>query len=228
MKYSGKALSAALRLIGLSLAVVVGILALGVIAKMLAIGIAAIAGFLVFLWLLFAVFTIYFFRDPTPIVPSDSRAIAAPAHGKVDVIDEITEKDFMGGPCRRVSIFLSVVDVHVQQAPVTGKIVYLLHTPGQFLNAMRSDCAQFNENVLIGVESSEAPGEKIGLRLIAGLIARRIGPFVAVGDSTAKGERIGLIQFGSRVDIYLPLSATVKVKLGDRVVGGQTVVATRN
>src|SRR5581483_3272950 len=137
-------------------------------------------------------------------------------HGKVDIIEEITEREFMGGKCQRVSIFLSVVDVHVQQAPVSGKIVLVRHTAGQFLNAMRSDCAQFNENVLIGVESTEAPGEKIGLRLIAGLIARRIVPFVVAGDSTAKGERISLIQFGSRVDIYLPMSATVKVKLGDR------------
>jgi phosphatidylserine decarboxylase len=228
MKHSGKAHSAALRLIGLSLSIVVGILVAGLLAKLLAIGISLIAGLLVILWILFAVFTFYFFRDPTPHVPNDPRAIAAPAHGKVDVIDEIDEPNVMGGRCRRVSIFLSVVDVHVQQAPVSGKISFIRHTRGQFLNAMRSDCALFNENVLIGIDSNEAAGEKIGVRLIAGLIARRIVPFVAAGDSTTRGERIGLIQFGSRVDLYLPLSATVKVKLGDRVIGGQTVMAMRN
>ena len=90
---------------------------------------------------------------------------------------------------------------------------------------MRTDCAQFNENVLIGIESIDPPGTKIGVRLIAGLIARRIVPWIAQNDPVLRGERISLIQFGSRVDVYLPLDAKVKVKLGDRVVGGRSVLA---
>ncbi|HXF11105.1 MAG TPA: phosphatidylserine decarboxylase, partial [Desulfuromonadaceae bacterium] len=136
-----------------------------------------------------------------------------------------TENEFMGGECRRISIFLSVFDVHVQNSPVAGKIAFLKHTPGQYLNAMRCDCAQFNENVYLGIESAEPRGEKVGVRLIAGLIARRIIPWICPNDIVQRGERISLIQFGSRVDVYLPMHAKVKVNLGDKVVGGETVIA---
>jgi phosphatidylserine decarboxylase len=142
------------------------------------------------------------------------------------VIDTITEKEFMGGECQRVSIFLSVFDVHVQNAPVLGRVAFFKHTSGQYLNAMKTESAQFNENVLIGFDCFEPKGEKIGVRLIAGLIARRIVPWVVENDSVQRGERISLIQFGSRVDVYLPKRATIKVKLGDRVSGGETVIAT--
>ena len=131
----------------------------------------------------------------------------------------------MGGECQRVSIFLSVFDVHVQNAPLTGRVAYFKHTPGKYLNAMRSDCAQFNENVLIGLEAAGPRGEKIGVRLIAGLIARRIVPWIGQNDGMQRGERISLIQFGSRVDVYLSKAAKIKVQLGDKVVGGQTVLA---
>ena len=143
----------------------------------------------------------------------------------MDVIDTTTEPEFMGGECQRISIFLSVIDVHVQNAPVTGRVAFFKHTPGQYLNAMKTESAQFNENVLIGFDSAEPRGEKIGVRLIAGLIARRIVPWVTENDAVQRGERISLIQFGSRVDVYLPLRAKIKVKLGDRVVGGETVIA---
>ncbi|MBU6410672.1 MAG: phosphatidylserine decarboxylase, partial [Verrucomicrobia bacterium] len=96
---------------------------------------------------------------------------------------------------------------------------------GRYLNAMRADSSQYNENVLIGIESAEPSGEKIGVRLIAGLIARRIVPWVQINDSVQRGERISLIQFGSRVDLYLPMRARIKVEPGEKVVGGETVVA---
>jgi phosphatidylserine decarboxylase len=149
----------------------------------------------------------------------------SPAHGKVDVVDTTTEPKFMNGECRRVSIFLSVLDVHVQNAPVSGKVAYFKYTEGQFLNAMKTECATCNENVLIGIEAADPPATKIGLRLIAGVLARRIVPWVDTGDEFARGDRISLIQFGSRCDVYLPMSANVKVKLGDRVVGGETILA---
>ena len=177
------------------------------------------------LGLLFSLFALWFFRDPDPHVPEDPSLVVAPGHGKVDVIDETDEPNVMGGRCRRVSIFLSVFDMHVQQSPVAGKVTYLRHTPGLFLNALKTESAAHNENVLIGFDSTAPAGVKIGVRLITGLIARRIIPWVQTGDVLTKGGRISLIQFGSRVNLYLPLNAEVVVKLGDRVVGGESVVA---
>ncbi len=228
VKHAGKAHRAALRLIYWTL---VGLLALalgGALAKILGNVIVEIAGLLFALWLLFGLFCLYFFRDPTPVVSSDPKAITAPAFGKVDAIDEIEESEFMGGRCKRVSIFLSVFDVHIQYAPLAGRVSLCKHNPGQFLNAMSAESATHNENVLIGFESAEVAGEKIGVRLIAGLIARRIIPWVAEGETLGRAERISLIQFGSRVDVYLPLASTVEVTLGQRVRGSETVLARRS
>ena len=204
---------------------VVGLLVVAFLAKYLSAFVLGLAGTLIVLWALFAIFTFYFFRDPEANTPDGKNLVVAPGHGTVDDIDTTTEKDFMGGECQRVSIFLSVFDIHVQNAPVTGRVAYFKHTPGQYLNAMRTDCADFNENVLIGIEAIEPRGEKIGVRLIAGLIARRIVPWVAENDPVRRGERISLIQFGSRAHVYLPLGAKVKVKLGDKVTGGETILA---
>jgi phosphatidylserine decarboxylase len=176
---------------------------------------------------LFSAFTFYFFRDPEPRVPAAPEAMVAPAHGLVDCVDETTEPEFLGGACRRISIFLSVLDVHVQNAPVAGKIAFVKHRPGQFLNALKTESAESNESVHIGIESLEQPDERMAVRQIAGVIARRIVSWVSVGDTVARGQRLGLIQFGSRCDLYLPLTAQIRVQPGDRVVAGETVVATR-
>ena len=180
------------------------------------------------LWVLFAIFTFNFFRDPDARVPEGKKLVLAPAHGTVDVVDETAEPEFMGGPCKRISIFLNVFDVHVQKAPLTGQMVFHKHQDGQYLSATRSDCGTFNENVLLGFRPAEAPDQKLGVRLIAGLIARRIIVWAAAGETVQAGERISLVQFGSRADIYLPLSAQVKCKLGDKMVGGETILATLN
>ena len=225
MKHSGKASGAALKLIGLSAVIVIALLAVAFLAKIIGSFVLAMAGALGGLWVLFVIFTFYFFRDPDPLPPSEPGLVIAPGHGKVDTIDTTIEDEFMVGECQRISIFLSVFDVHVQNAPVTGRIAFFKHSPGQYLNAMRADCAKFNENVLIGIESVEPRDQKIGLRLIAGLIARRIVPFVAQNEPVQRGERISLIQFGSRVDVYLPKHARIRVRLGDRVVGGVSVLA---
>jgi phosphatidylserine decarboxylase len=225
VKHSGKAALAALKLIALSGIALLALLAVAWLAAHIGGFILAMAGGLGGLWVLFVIFTFYFFRDPDPAVPAGKNLVLAPGHGKVDTIDSATEPEFLGGECQRVSIFLSVFDVHVQNAPLTGRIAFFKHSPGQYLNAMRADCAKFNENVLIGIEAGEPMGAKIGVRLIAGLIARRIVPWIAQNDVVQRGERISLIQFGSRVDVYLPKSAKVKVQLGDRVVGGETILA---
>jgi phosphatidylserine decarboxylase len=179
------------------------------------------------LWAVFALFCLWFFRDPDPAANPPANAYLAPAHGVVDLIDETSEPEFIDGPCRRISIFLSVFDVHVQQAPVAGRVAYLRHHPGEFLNALNLDSAARNENVMLGFTPEAAPGEKIGVRLIAGLIARRILPWASVGDPVTHGDRVSLIQFGSRVNVYLPTKAQVQVSLNQRVRGGETVLATR-
>ncbi len=225
VKHSGKASSAALKLITITGILLLVLLAVAFLATIIGALVLSMSVVLGGLWVLFCLFTFYFFRDPDPNPPTGPNLVIAPGHGKVDTIDTTTEDEFMGGECQRISIFLSVFDVHVQNAPVTGRIAFFKHSPGQYLNAMRADCAKFNENVLIGIESVEPRGVKVGVRLIAGLIARRIVPFIAQNDAIHRGERISLIQFGSRVDVYLPKSAKVKVQLGDRVVGGQTVLA---
>lgn len=197
----------------------------GLLATLIGSAMVVLAVVLVLVWALFALFTLYFFRDPTPRVPAGPNLVVSPAHGKVDVIDTVREPQFMGGECQRISIFLSVFDVHVQQAPVGGTVAYFKYTEGQFLNALKTESAVHNENVLIGIEASEPRGAKVAFRLIAGVLARRIVPWIAAGDAVARGERVSLIQFGSRVDVYLPPSAKIQVQLGDRVVGGETVLA---
>jgi phosphatidylserine decarboxylase len=229
MKHSGKARKAAFKLILFSLialAIVALIAAVGAVIATLAVAMTPVLIVVLIVgWIVFALFTLYFFRDPTARVPTGPNLVVAPAHGKVDVIGSTTEPDFMGGKCQRISIFLSVIDVHVQNAPVSGKIAWFKYTTGQFLNALKAESAIYNENVLLGFEASEPRGQKVGVRLIAGVIARRIVPFVQQGDEVARGDRISLIQFGSRADVYLPPNAKIKVKVGDRVVGGQTVLA---
>ena len=225
MKHSGKAFAAALKLMGGSGLAVLALLAVAWWAAHGGAWFLAVAGGLAGLWALFVLFTLYFFRDPEPVVPTGRNLVLAPGHGKVDTIDQTTEPEFLAGECQRISIFLSVFDVHVQNAPLTGRVAFFKHSPGQYLNAMRADCAQYNENVLIGLETGEPAGARIGVRLIAGLIARRIVPWLAQNDRVQRGERISLIQFGSRVEVYLPRNARIKVQLGDRVVGGETILA---
>lgn len=213
-------------MIALSGAAMLLLLAVAFLGKVIGSFVLGFAVVLFVVWVLFVLFVFYFFRDPDPSIPSSPGLVIAPGHGKVDTIDTTTEMEFMGGECQRISIFLSVLNVHVQNSPVTGRIAYFKHSPGQYLNAMRADCADFNENILLGIESIEPAGQKIGVRLIAGLIARRIVPWVSQNDPVQRGERISLIQFGSRVNVYLPKSAKIKVKLGDMVVGGESVLAS--
>ncbi|MEK7684627.1 MAG: phosphatidylserine decarboxylase [Verrucomicrobiota bacterium] len=227
MKHAGKARQAALKMILWTLTALLVLIVGGALAAAIGSLITAAAMILTGLWILFALFVFAFFRDPHAAVPTGPEVIVSPAHGTVDVIDETDEPEFMGGACRRVSIFLSVLDVHVQNSPATGKIAFLKHSPGQFLNAMRTDCSLHNENVLVGFASSELAGEKLAVRLIAGLLARRIVPWITLGETVNRGDRMSLIQFGSRVELCLPLSAQIQVRLGDKVKGGETVVATR-
>ena len=225
MKHAGKARRAAFKVILLSLIAVAVIWAIGLLILFMGLSLVVLTPGLLGIWALFSLFTLYFFRDPNPRVPAGANLVVSPAHARVDVIDTCVEPEFMGGECQRISMFLSVIDVHVQCAPVTGRVVYFKYTPGEYLSALKAESAQLNENALIGLEAAEPPGEKVGVRLIAGVIARRIVPWVRENDAVTRGERISLIQFGSRVDVYLPRRARIQVKLGDKVKGGETVIA---
>ncbi len=230
MKYKGNARKAAFKILFWSVVAVLVVYALGAFTVTAAAAIAAVAvailPFVIILWLAFAIFTLYFFRDPDAQPPVGANLVLAPGHGKVDVVDQTNEPEFMGGNCQRISIFLSVIDVHVQNAPVGGTVAFFKYSTGQFLNALKAASAIHNENVYLGFEANDPRGQKIGVRLIAGVLARRIVPFVKAGEEVVRGQRISLIQFGSRADVYLPAGAKIEVKLGDHVVGGKTVLAT--
>jgi phosphatidylserine decarboxylase len=175
---------------------------------------------LVFLALI--LYTFAFFRDPERVVPTDPAAVVAAADGIVTDIVEIEEPDALKIRTRRVGIFLSVFDVHTNRAPIDGRVTYRQHRKGLFLDARRPECSEKNESMTWAFQN---PRVTIVVRQLTGAIARRIVGWAQVGDELKKGERFGMIRFGSRTEVYLPLAATVLVKVGDRVAGGSTVIA---
>jgi len=168
----------------------------------------------------------YFFRDPERVTPARPGHAVSSADGKiVNIRTVVPPKELALGEALLtcVSVFLSVLDVHVVRAPVAGRVVHSAYMPGKFLNAELDKASEENERRALVIETPA--GEKIGVVLIAGLIARRIVTFVGEGTSLAGGERIALIRFGSRVDIYLPASAEILVTAGQTAIGGETVLA---
>ena len=169
---------------------------------------------------------VYFFRDPERVVPMRDGLVVAPADGKVSAVAEVRPPAELGlgDDVRvRVSIFLSVFDVHINRAPVAGRITRTVYIPGTFVNAAADKASEDNERRTWTIET--ASGTSIGVVQIAGLVARRIVKLKDEGDSVATGDRIGLIRFGSRVDTYLPVGATASVSVGQRAVGGETILA---
>jgi len=175
------------------------------------------------LGLVSAGFFAYFFRDPERPIPSEPGVIVAPADGKVVRVDEVQEPEFLHGPARRVAIFMNVFDVHVNRSPVGGTVTAMHHRPGQYQAAFRPEAAQQNEQQALVLEP-EAGGRVLVIQ-IAGLLARRIIPFVKPGQQLDRGERLGMICFGSRVDLYLPPEAEILVQVGDRVKAGSSIMA---
>jgi phosphatidylserine decarboxylase len=177
---------------------------------------------LAFLLTLIALWVAYFFRDPERTGERGEQVVISPADGKVVLIQEVDEPAFMGGRARRVSIFMNVFNVHVNRYPVSGTVKYVQYSPGKFLNAAVEKASAENEQSSVGIET---PAGRVLVRQIAGLIARRIVTYSKVGEHVEQAQRMGLIRFGSRVDVFLPLSAVVKVKIGDAPVAGTTVIA---
>jgi phosphatidylserine decarboxylase len=169
---------------------------------------------------LLAAFFLWFFRDPDRRIPATAGAIVSPADGKVT---EVSLVHVDGREQKRITIFLNVFDVHVNRSPISGIIRAVQYKPGKFLNAMKEACADLNEQNIVTVEGE---GHTLVFKQIAGLLARRIVFTKKVGDPVQRGERVGLIKFGSRTDVLFDPAAEVLIKKGDRVKGGATVLAT--
>lgn len=169
-----------------------------------------------------AFFVLWFFRDPEPTLPDDGDLVVSPGQGKVIGIDEVEEETFLAGPARKISIFLNVFDVHVQRAPVTGSVDYKLYRPGTYAVAWADKASDDNEQASLGISTGRG---RVLVRQIAGLVARRIITDPSEGQTVERGVRFGLIRFGSRVDLFLPLHWEVLCKVGDRVRVGSSIVA---
>ncbi|GGD53586.1 phosphatidylserine decarboxylase [Erythrobacter arachoides] len=176
-----------------------------------------------------------FFRDPERVVPHGENTVVSPADGQVSLImqvpppTELQGTDGDGGPglgaepVTRVSIFMSMFDVHINRAPIAGTVRRIVYIPGAFMNADLDKASEENERQHVLLE--RADGQRVGFTQIAGLVARRIVPFIKPGDILAAGQRVGLIRFGSRVDVYLPAGTDSRVLVGQRVIAGETVLA---
>jgi phosphatidylserine decarboxylase len=185
------------------------------------------------LWIVVAVFGIIliwalsFFRDPKRVISTDEKLLLSPADGTVSDIEEVDEPNFIGGKARRIGIFLSVFNVHINRTPCKVRIENITYRPGKFINAMNKNCGKVNESNDIGMTRLPVPSEKMLVRQISGAIARRIVCDAERGQEFTGGAIFGMIKFGSRTELYLPVgsSAKIKVKIGDKVNAGITVLA---
>jgi phosphatidylserine decarboxylase len=180
------------------------------------------------LWTLAALLTVvalwvaYFFRDPERTGERGDRLVIAPADGKIVMVTDVDEPAFLHGRATRVSIFMNVFNVHVNRYPVDGVVRYVHYNRGKFLSAAAEKSSLENEQMSVGIESGR---HRILVRQIAGLIARRIVNYSREGEQVTQGERMGIIKFGSRVDVFLPMAASIRGKVGDLTSAGSTVIA---
>jgi phosphatidylserine decarboxylase len=172
--------------------------------------------------LLFLVFTLNFFRDPDRTPPPGENLLLAPADGTVVLVQDVTEEEYIRGEAVQISIFMSPLNVHVNRFPLSGTIGYFRRFPGEFLVAFDDKASLRNERTHIGVENGP---NRVLFKQIAGFVARRIVADIRVGDVAVRGERFGMIKFGSRMDVIMPRKAAVRVKIGDKTVAGETVLA---
>ncbi len=174
------------------------------------------------IFLVLTLFMFYFFRDPERVTVPVGNAFYAPADGKIIVIKETEEKEVMHSNALMISIFMSPLNVHVNRIPCDGVVKEVKYFPGKFLSAFKDEASTANEHITMLLESTHG---NIVVKQIAGFVARRAVCRVKPGDALKQGERYGLIKFSSRLDVYLPLNTTVKVKLGDKVTAGETIIA---
>ncbi len=173
---------------------------------------------------IFSIFNLFFFRDPNRVIPNNQNAVLSPADGKVMNIRKIKEDDYFQTQVQRISIFLSVFNVHVNRTPIGGTVDYFSYRTGKFLAAFKDDASRENEQTAIGMTNPQ--GHRVLFKQIAGLIARRIICHLREGQTWESGKRMGLIRYGSRVDVFIPIDAKVLVKKGQTVKGGESILAT--
>ncbi len=180
-------------------------------------------GWIIPAWVLcvLTLFVLYFFRDPKRTIPQGEGLVVSPADGKVIVIKDVFEPDYLKQEMKQISIFLSVFNVHVNRTPYGGVVETVKYNPGKFHVASVDKASLDNEQTALVIEGG---GRKVLVKQIAGLIARRIVCYAKPGDRLATGERYGLIRFGSRVDLFLPRDADLRVQVGDRIKGGRDVI----
>jgi phosphatidylserine decarboxylase len=188
-----------------------------------ALGFAAFMPWLAAAFGVVAAFMLYFFRDPERRVPETAGAVVSPADGRVLISGDAEAAAAPPGAWKQISIFLSPVDVHINRIPIGGRVTRVARTPGRFLAAYRPESARVNARNEVWIERD---GGVVVCRQVVGVLARRLVCRVAAGAQVRTGERYGLMKFGSRIDLYLPPQATLRVAVGDRVRGGETVVAT--
>ena len=174
-----------------------------------------------FVLLLLALWVAYFFRDPERTGERGPTLVVSPADGKLIMITEVDEPSFMKGRATRLSIFMNVFNVHVNRYPVDGVVRYVHYNEGKFFNAAAEKSSLENEQMSVGIETG---GNRLLVRQIAGLIARRIVTYSKLGETVKQGDRMGIIRFGSRVDVFLPAGSTVRAKVGDITVAGVTIL----
>ena len=174
-----------------------------------------------FVLLLLALWVAYFFRDPERIGDRGPSLVVSPADGKLIMITEVEEPSFVKGRAIRLSIFMNVFNVHVNRYPVDGVVKYIHYNKGKFFNAAAEKSSLENEQMSVGIEASRY---RILVRQIAGLIARRIVTYSKLGETIRQGDRMGIIRFGSRVDVFLPAGSTLRAKVGDFTVAGVTIL----
>jgi phosphatidylserine decarboxylase len=170
-------------------------------------------------------FCLWFFRDPERKPPNDTSLAVSPADGTVTLVDEVEEEKFFKRRMKRISIFLSVFDVHVNRTPIAGEVLFTEGRGGLYLDARKPEASVLNESLYWVFGSKERMEQAVGVKQITGAIARRIVPWAKVGEPLVRGERFGMIRFGSRTDLYLPLDSEVLVAVGQKVKGGETPVA---
>ncbi len=175
-----------------------------------------------FALLLLALWVAYFFRDPERTGERGPRLVVSPADGKLIMITEVDEPSFVGGRAIRLSIFMNVFNVHVNRYPVDGVVKYVHYNKGKFFNAAAEKSSLENEQMSVGIDTGRY---RILVRQIAGLIARRIVTYSKLGETVKQGDRMGIIRFGSRVDVFLPVESSLRAKVGDITVAGVTILA---
>lgn len=176
-------------------------------------------------FLILTFFMAFFFRDPYRKVPEGEGLFVSPADGKVMLIKDVFEKDYLKAETKEISIFMSPIDVHVNRAPCDGKVTTVKYSPGKYMAAYKEDSSVKNENIVMVLEGGQG---SVLVRQVAGFLARRTVCRAKVGDVLRRGERYGIIKFSSRLDVYLPKDARITIRIGEKVKAGETVIAAVN